>query len=203
MSRSTEPVAAGRRRLTTLPLVISRLAVFLGSRDPHDPVHSAAAYDVGRGLAERGIELVYGAGGAGLMGRVSQGAIDAGGRVYGVIPRFMVEREWGRVGEREPGVETVVTEDMHQRKALMTERADAFLALPGGLGTLEELFEVWTWQTLQLHGKPLGLFNVGGFWDPLVEMMHRIAEAGFMDPARVEALVIGDDLDDVLERLSR
>lgn len=186
--------------------MIKRLAVFLGSRDGHDPAHAAAAYAVGQGLAERGIELVYGAGGAGLMGRVSQGVIDGGGSVYGVIPRFMVEREWGRAGAEEggePGVETVVTADMHARKALMADRAEAFLALPGGLGTLEELFEVWTWQTLLLHGKPVGLFNVGGFWDPLVEMMRRIADAGFVDRATVDALVVGDDLDDVLMRLSR
>jgi len=187
--------------VATLPVVISRLAVFLGSRDGHDPALAAAAYDVGRGLAERGIELVYGAGGAGLMGRVSQGAIDAGGRVYGVIPRFMVDREWGRV-EGEAGVQTVVVESMHERKALMADRAEAFLALPGGLGTLEELFEVWTWQTLLLHGKPVGLLNVGGFWDPLVALMHRIADAGFMDRDTVDALVVGDDLEDVLERLS-
>ncbi|MEP9385484.1 TIGR00730 family Rossman fold protein [Nocardioides sp. KR10-350] len=184
--------------------MISRLAVFLGSRDGNDPALAEAAYAVGRGLAERDVELVYGAGGGGLMGRVSQGVIDGGGRVFGVIPRFMVEREWGRVGDhREPGVETVVVDTMHERKALMADRAEAFLALPGGLGTLEELFEVWTWQTLSLHGKPVGLFNVGGFWDPLVEMMRRIAEAGFMHGPAVEQLVVGDDLDDVLLRLEQ
>lgn len=182
--------------------MVSRLAVFLGSRDGNDPALADTAYAVGRGLAERGVELVYGAGGAGLMGRVSQGAIDGGGRVYGVIPRFMVEREWGRIGERhEPGVETVVVDSMHERKALMAQRAEAFLALPGGLGTLEELFEVWTWQTLALHGKPVGLFNVAGFWDPLVAMMERIGEAGFVQRSVVDGLVVGDDLDDVLARL--
>jgi len=180
--------------------VISRLAVFLGSRDGNDPALVEAAYALGQGLAERGIELVYGAGGGGLMGHLSQGAIDAGGRVYGVIPRFMVEREWGRVSG-DPRVETHVVHTMHERKAMMAERAEAFLALPGGLGTLEELFEVWTWQTLSLHGKPLGLFNLGGFWGPLVEMMHRIADAGFMDASTVDALVVGDELGDVLARL--
>ena len=181
--------------------MISRLAVFLGSRDGNDPEHARAAYAVGKGLAERGIELVYGAGGAGLMGRISQGAIDGGGRVFGVIPRFMVDREWGRV-EGEAGVQTVVVESMHDRKALMADRAEAFLALPGGLGTLEELFEVWTWQTLLLHRKPVGLLNLGGFWDPLVEMMHRIADAGFMAAETVDALVVSDDLDEVLQQLS-
>lgn len=180
--------------------MITRLAVFLGSRDGTDPALADAAYAVGRGLGERGIELVYGGGGSGLMGRISQGVLDAGGRVYGVIPRFMVEREWGRV--HQPGVELHVVETMHDRKAMMARRAQAFLTLPGGLGTLEELFEVWTWQTLSLHAKPVGLFNAGGFWDPLVQTLHRLADAGFMDAATVDALVVGDDLDDVLRRLA-
>ena len=180
--------------------MLQRLAVFLGSRDGSDPDLADHAYGVGRGLAERGIELVYGGGGSGLMGRLSQGVLDAGGRVYGVIPRFMVEREWGRL--HQSGVEMHVVETMHQRKALMTERAQAFLTLPGGLGTLEELFEVWTWRTLGLHGKPLGLLSPGGFWDPLVATLHRLADAGFMDAATVDALVVGDELDPVLDRLA-
>ncbi|MEU9021818.1 TIGR00730 family Rossman fold protein [Actinomadura sp. LD22] len=180
---------------------LSRLAVFLGARDGSDPVHAKTAYATGRELADRGIELVYGGGGSGLMGQVSQGVIDGGGRVFGVIPRFMVEREWGRV-DGEPGVETVVVDTMHERKALMAERAQAFLALPGGLGTLEELFEVWTWQTLALHGKPLGLLDIGGFWDPLVALIRRAADAGFVDHATADDVVVGDRLDDVLQRLA-
>ena len=180
--------------------MLSRVAVFLGSRDGNDPTFADHARAVGQGLAERGVELVYGGGGAGLMGALSQGVLDAGGRVYGVIPRFMVEREWGRVGH-EPGVQTHVVETMHERKAMMAERAEAFLTLPGGLGTLEELFEVWTWATLGLHDKPVGLLSPGGFWSPLVEMLDRLAEAGFMAPETVAGLVVGDDLDDVLTRL--
>jgi uncharacterized protein (TIGR00730 family) len=180
--------------------MIKHLAVFLGSRDGNDPTLMEKAYEVGAGLAERGIELVYGAGGSGLMGQISQGALDGNGRVFGVIPRFMVEREWGRVGGA-PGMQTMVVDTMHERKARMAERADAFLALPGGIGTLEELFEVWTWQTLSLHGKPVGLLNIDGFWDPLVEMMERIAAAGFLHGSPAESLVVGDDLDDVLTRL--
>lgn len=180
--------------------MISRLAVFLGSHDGNDPALVDATYEIGRGLAERGIELVYGAGGAGLMGHLSQGVIDGGGRVYGVIPRFMVDREWGRT-TGEAGVDTHVVDTMHQRKAMMTERADAFLALPGGLGTLEELFEVWTWQTLGLHDKPVGLLNIGGFWDPLVAMVDRIRGAGFLRGEVAEGLVVGEELDDVLQQL--
>jgi uncharacterized protein (TIGR00730 family) len=179
--------------------VIQRLAIFLGSRDGSDPQHVDAAYAVGRGLAERGIELVYGGGGSGLMGHVSQGVLDHGGHVYGVIPRFMVEREWGRLHQE--SVEMHVVETMHERKAMMAVRADAFLVLPGGLGTLEELFEVWTWRTLGLHDKPIGLLDVGGFWQPLVATLHGLAEADFMAEVTVDELVVASTLDAALEAL--
>ena len=179
---------------------IEHLCVFLGSSDGDDPRFGAMAYDVGAALAERGIELVYGGGGSGLMGRLSQGVLDGGGRVYGVIPTFMVDREWARV--REPGVQLHVVETMHQRKALMTERAQAFLTLPGGLGTLEELFEVWSWATLGLHAKPVGLLNTDGFWDPLVETLRRVTGHGFMRQETLEALVVEPDLDAALDGLA-
>lgn len=189
--------------------MIRRLAVFLGSHDGTDPALVDATYRIGQSLAERDIELVYGGGAVGLMGHLSKGVIDGGGQVYGVIPRFMVDREWGRIGPDgswgtvEPGVATHVVETMHERKAMMTERADAFLTLPGGLGTLEELFEVWTWQTLGLHAKPVGLLNLGGFWDPLVAMIEQVRGAGFLRGPVADQLVVGDDLDDVLHRLSQ
>lgn len=123
---------------------LRRVAVFCASADGVDPDLGAAAYDVGAGLAGRGIGLVYGGGGKGLMGRLSQGALDAGGEVIGVIPRAMVEREWGR----DDLTRLHVVETMHERKALMAEHADAFLCLPGGLGTLEEIFEVWSWRQI-------------------------------------------------------
>lgn len=179
--------------------MIQRLAVFLGSRDGSDPRFAAHAYDVGSQLAARGVELVYGGGGSGLMGRLSQGVLDGGGRVYGVIPRFMVDREWGRL--HEPGVSMHVVDTMHERKAMMAERAEAFLTLPGGLGTLEELFEVWTWHTLGLHAKPVGLLDVDGFWDPLVTMLHRLADNAFMDRRTVDRLVVAPDLDGALAGL--
>ncbi|KAA1415260.1 TIGR00730 family Rossman fold protein [Nocardioides humilatus] len=179
--------------------MIQRLAIFLGSRDGAEPRFGEEAYAVGTQLAEREIELVYGGGGGGLMGQVSQGVLDAGGRVYGVIPRFMVEREWGRL--HEPGVQMHVVETMHQRKAMMAERADAFLTLPGGLGTLEELFEIWTWQTLSLHAKPVGLLNTDGFWDPLVTTLEQITDAGFMSRSTLDDLVVAPDLDGALAGL--
>ena len=134
------------------------------------------------------------------MGELSQGVLDHGGRVYGVIPEFMVEREWGRL--HQPGVQTHVVQTMHERKAMMAERAEAFLTLPGGLGTLEEFFEVWTWQTLGLHAKPVGLLNVDGFWDPLVEMLRRVTEHGFMALAPLDGLVVEDELDAALTALA-
>ena len=181
--------------------MIQRLAIFLGSRDGSDPAYSSLAYDVGRTLAGRDIELVYGGGAAGLMGRVSQGVLDGGGHVYGVIPRFMVEREWARLHQE--GVEMHVVDTMHERKAMMSVRADAFLVLPGGLGTLEELFEVWTWKTLGLHSKPLGLLNHDGFWDPMVAMLHQLADADFMDAQTVRDLVVESTLDAALDGLAK
>lgn len=179
--------------------MVRRLAVFLGSRDGSDPRLVETAYEVGRGLAERGVELVYGGGGSGLMGHLSQGVLDGDGHVYGVIPRFMIDREWARL--REPGVELHVVETMHERKARMTERAEAFLVLPGGLGTLEELFEVWTWRTLGLHHKPLGLLDVDGFFDPLVEMLERTVSSGFVDASTLGELVVARTLDAALDGL--
>ncbi|GGO91557.1 cytokinin riboside 5'-monophosphate phosphoribohydrolase [Nocardioides phosphati] len=181
--------------------MLRRLALFLGSRDGSDPAYAEMAYDVGRGLAQRDIELVYGGGSGGLMGRVSQGVLDHGGRVYGVIPRFMVEREWARLHEER--VEMHVVDTMHERKAMMSVEAEAFLVLPGGLGTLEELFEVWTWRTLGLHEKPIGLLNPDSFWDPLVAMLHRLAEEDFMDSQTVRDLVVEPTLEAVLAGLER
>ncbi|HEY3015557.1 MAG TPA: TIGR00730 family Rossman fold protein [Nocardioides sp.] len=181
--------------------MIRALAVFTASRTGDDPALAEAAYAVGRGLAERHIDLVYGGGGSGLMGAVSQGAIDHGGRVTGVIPRFMAAREWARSTDERVVVLHVDT--MHERKALMAERADAFLALPGGLGTLEEIFEVWTWRTLGLHRKPLGFYDVGGFWAPLLEMLDQVVGAGLMERRTVDELVVAGDLDKALAELDR
>jgi uncharacterized protein (TIGR00730 family) len=177
---------------------LRRLAVFCGSAPGTDPGLLAAAYDVGAGLAERGIGLVYGAGGKGLMGSVSQGALDAGGEVIGVIPRAMVEREWGR----DDLTEVHVVETMHERKALMAEYADAFLCLPGGLGTLEEIFEVWSWRQIDFLDDPVGFLNVAGFWDPLLGVLAGLVEAGFVRAEVIDDLVVAGTLDDALAGLS-
>ena len=176
---------------------LRRLAVFCGSSDGTDPALLDVAYDVGAGLARRGIGLVYGGGGKGLMGRVSQGALDAGGEVVGVIPRAMVEREWGR----DDLTEVHVVETMHERKALMARYADAFLCLPGGLGTLEEIFEVWSWRQLDFLDDPVGFLDVAGFWDPLLAALHGLVDAGFVRAEVLDDLVVAADLDQALAGL--
>ena len=163
------------------------LCVFCGASTGRNPAYRRAARAFGETLARQGIELVWGAGNVGLMGAVADGAIGAGGRTFGVIPDFMVERELahGAVSE----LRVVAT--MHERKALMAERAEAFVALPGGFGTLDELFEILTWAQLHIHGKPIGLLNVGGFFDPLLAFMRHMVAEGFVS-ARHEALFYVD-----------
>jgi uncharacterized protein (TIGR00730 family) len=177
---------------------LRRVAVFCGSAPGRDETLVRSAYDLGRGLAERGIGLVYGAGGHGLMGAVSQGALDAGGEVVGVIPRSMVEREWGR----DDLTELHVVETMHERKALMAAYADAFLCLPGGLGTLEEVIEVWSWRQIGFNDDPVAFLDVGGFWRPLLTALDGLVEAGFVRQDVMDDLVVAETLDDALAGLA-
>ncbi|WGL52776.1 TIGR00730 family Rossman fold protein [Nocardioides sp. BP30] len=177
---------------------IRRVAVFCGSTPGHDQTLLPAAYDVGRGLAERGIGLVYGAGGHGLMGAVAQGALDAGGEVIGVIPRSMVEREWGR----DDLTELHVVETMHERKALMAECADAFLCLPGGIGTLEEIIEVWSWRQIGFNDDPVCFYNLHGFWTPLLAALQGLVDAGFVRQSALDDAVVAETLDEALAGLA-
>jgi uncharacterized protein (TIGR00730 family) len=177
---------------------LRRVAVFCGSAPGRDPELMRLAHDVGRGLAERGIGLVYGAGGHGLMGAVSQGALDAGGEVVGVIPRSMVEREWGR----DDLTELRVVETMHERKALMAEYADAFLCLPGGLGTLEEIVEVWSWRQIGFNDDPVAFLDAGGFWTPLLQALQGLVDAGFVRQEVMDDLVVAQTLDEALAGLA-
>ncbi|GAB3999971.1 LOG family protein [Nocardioides marmoraquaticus] len=177
---------------------IRRVAVFCASSPGADPGLGRAAYDVGRGLAERGLGLVYGGGGHGLMREVSQGALDAGGEVLGVIPRSMLEREWGR----DDLTELHVVETMHERKAMMAELADAFLALPGGLGTLEEIVEVWSWRQVGLNDDPVAFLDLGGLWTPFLDAVAGLADAGFLRREVVDDAVVATDLDTALRGLA-
>jgi uncharacterized protein (TIGR00730 family) len=153
------------------------VCVFCGSSPGRDPAHAAAATEFGKALAAAGLRLVYGAGDVGLMGAVARAAAAAGGRALGVIPAHLVPREAGA----RPTPDAVVTETMHERKKVMFMNADAIVALPGGPGTLDELFEVLTWRQLGLHRKPVLLLNVNGYWDPLLALLAHVVGAGFAD----------------------
>lgn len=177
---------------------VHSLAVFCGSSPGTDPNHMRQAYEVGRDLAERGIRLVYGGGGHGLMQQVSQGALDGGGQVIGVIPETMMSKEWGRTDL----TELHVCETMHQRKAMMADFADAFLALPGGLGTLEEIIEMWSWRSIEFNDDPVGFLNLGGFWSPLLNALDGLVATGFVRREVLDDIVVAETLDEALAGLA-
>jgi uncharacterized protein (TIGR00730 family) len=178
--------------------VLRRICVFCGASAGRDPRYAQVATLVGEALAQREIELVYGGGAVGLMGAVADGALAAGGRVTGVIPAGLVERELAHTGLTEQRIVTT----LHERKAVMAELSDAFLALPGGLGTLEELAEVLSWAQLELHAKPVGALDVGGFFGPLVAYLDHAEREGFVSPGHRDLLLVDDDLDRLLERFA-
>ena len=178
-------------------MTIKRLAVYCGSAGGSDPRCEAAARELGRTMAERGLELVYGGGRLGLMGIVADTVIAYGGRTYGVIPRALVDKEVAHTGLTE--LITVTT--MHERKARMTELCDAFVCLPGGIGTLDEMFEAWTWNALGYHCQPFALLNVAGFWTPFVEFMGHVSRSGFLSQRRLDQLLIGETPEQVINLL--
>jgi uncharacterized protein (TIGR00730 family) len=178
---------------------LRRICVFCGASAGRDPRYAQVAALVGRSLAQRGIELVYGGSAVGLMGAVADGALAAGGRVTGVIPAALVERELAHNGLTELRIVTT----LHERKAAMAALSDAFLALPGGLGTLEELAEVLSWAQLELHAKPVGALDVGGFFGPLVAYLDHAEREGFVARGHRDLLLVDDDLDRLLGRFAR
>jgi len=165
------------------------LCVFCGSRTGIQPDAQQAAAQVGRWIGEHGGQLVYGGGNNGLMGVMADAALQAGARVVGVIPQAMVEREWAK----RDCTELHIVGNMHERKALMAERADAFLALPGGIGTFEEFFEVWTWRQLGFHDKPIGLLDTGGYYQGLLAFARQGVAQGFMSDWQMDLLTVGGD----------
>ena len=177
---------------------IESICVFCGSNSGLRDVYRLAAESVGRRLAERKIELVYGGGSCGLMGTLADAAIAAGGRVVGVIPKAIEKHEIAHYGLSE----LHVVASMHERKAMMAELSDGFIALPGGIGTLEELFEVLTWSQLGFHGKPVALLNVDGYFDSLLAMLDRHVTEGFLRPEHRALLIDGDDIDELLARMA-
>ena len=177
---------------------LSRVCVFCGSNGGADPAYLEAARAAGRGLAARGLRLVYGGGKVGMMGAIADGALEAGGDVVGVIPQQIFDLEVGHEGLGD----LRVVGSMHERKALMADLADAFIALPGGIGTFEELFEVFTWAQLGLHRKPLGLLDVAGYYAPLEAMLDHAVDERFLRPETRSMLVRDDSLDALLERFA-
>lgn len=175
-----------------------RICVFCGSSPGRTPAYAEAAAGLGRLLAERGIGLVYGGATVGTMGVIADAALAAGGEVYGVIPVNLVDREIAHAGL----TELYETPDMHRRKAKMADLADGFIALPGGAGTLEELFEVWTWAQLGLHDKPIGLLDVQGYWTAMTGLLDHMVAEGFLRPAYREALQLDTDPVALLDKLA-
>jgi uncharacterized protein (TIGR00730 family) len=174
--------------------MLRSLCVFCGSSFGYRPAYRAAAAMVGRTLAERGIRLVYGGGKIGLMGAVADAALAAGGDVVGIIPQHLMEKEVGHGGL--PDLRIVDT--MHERKALMADLSDGFLALPGGYGTFEELFEIVTWSQLGLHPKPCGLLNTDGFYDPLLNLLDHATAEGFIRQEHRELVMVDASFDRLL-----
>ncbi|MDP8901046.1 MAG: TIGR00730 family Rossman fold protein [Actinomycetota bacterium] len=175
---------------------MNSVCVFCGSSPGNDPAYAEAAQSLGRALAERDITLVYGGGHVGLMGVVADSALGAGGEVIGVMPRSLVDREIGHAGL----TKLHVVRSMHERKALMAELSDGFVALPGGNGTLEEFFEVLTWAQLGEHRKPCGLLNVASYYDPLLKVFDQMVEKDFLREAHRDLVLVEEDPVALLER---
>lgn len=181
---------------------IRSICVYCGSRPGGDSSYMAAGRELGKSIAENGLRLVYGGGTKGIMGAVAAGVLSHGGEVTGIIPEFLVDMEATRhsLGQLD---ELIITSDMHERKHGMFERADAFVALPGGIGTLEEIVEIMTWGQLGRHEKPMVFANINGFWDPMMELIRHMTEEGFVHTAhRVQPLVI-DKVADIIPAIRK
>ncbi|WEK49168.1 MAG: TIGR00730 family Rossman fold protein [Candidatus Kaistia colombiensis] len=176
---------------------LSSICVYCGSSAGDDPIYAEFAARLGKIMGKAGVGLVYGGGAIGLMGITARSVMTAGGHVTGIIPQFLREREV----MLETAHELVVTEDMHERKRIMFERSDAFVALPGGIGTLEELVEMMTWAQLGRHRKPVLIANINGFWDPLIALLRHMAGAGFIRRGFEVNYIVVDSVDQVLPKL--
>ena len=176
---------------------MKRLAVYCGSSMGVDPAFAGTARALGKAMAERDIGLVYGGGRLGLMGVVADAVLEAGGEAHGVIPQALVDLEVAHTGL----TELHLVANMHERKAKMTDLCDAFVAIPGGIGTLDELFEAWSWNALGYHAKPLALLNVHGFWDKLIAFLDDVTASGFMSPARRAQLLVAESIDEAIDKL--
>lgn len=177
--------------------MVINIGLFCASRPSNDPRYTDAAYKFGQEVANRGWGLVYGGGDAGLMGAAADGALAAGGKVIGVIPPYLLEKE----GDRKDLTEKYVVDTLSERKELIVEKSDAFVAMPGGVGTLDEFTEVWTWHVLGLHSKMVGLYNFDGYFNHLIKYFEHMVSKELTGADYMEALSISDNLDDLLNGL--
>ncbi|HYG34564.1 MAG TPA: TIGR00730 family Rossman fold protein [Clostridia bacterium] len=177
---------------------MKRICIFCGSNSGTLKEYSLAAEACGRLLAKRGLTLVYGGGNVGLMGILADAVLEAGGEVIGVIPRKLIEKEVAH-----HGISSLIPVDtMHERKFRMAELADAFVALPGGIGTMEELFEAFTWSQLGFHTKPVGLLNTAGFYEPLLAFLRQMEQQRFLKPEHLETLLVHHEFEALLDKLA-
>ncbi len=184
---------------TIMQSSLDRICVYCGSGPGRRPDYTAAAREFGQILAESRIGLVYGGGSLGLMGELARATLKAGGHVTGIIPAFLSEREH----MLQDAQELIITNDMHERKLLMFEQADAFVALPGGLGTLEELVEQLTWSQLGRHTKPIVIANIGNFWDPVIALFDHMRAESFIRPGLEPSVLVVDDVDEIVPAIKR
>jgi uncharacterized protein (TIGR00730 family) len=178
---------------------IKSICVYCGSSDRGAPSHATAATQLGTQMAKEGIALVYGGGRVGIMGAVSRGVQDGGGKIYGIIPHFLMKKE---IGDRE-ATDLEIVETMHERKARMVDLSDGFVILPGGLGTLDEFFEVLTWRQLGLHDKPIVVVNLGGYWNRLLALIEGMIEENYVHTRQAATIHVVDTIEEVLPALRR
>ncbi|MDF1860099.1 MAG: TIGR00730 family Rossman fold protein [Verrucomicrobiales bacterium] len=178
---------------------LQSICIYCGSSSGSHPEYRETALSLGRFLAREGIRVVYGGGNVGLMGAVADGALNAGGEVIGVIPEALKEKELAHIGL----TELHAVSSMHERKTMMAELSDAFIALPGGIGTLEEIFEVYTWTQLGFHEKPCAFLNVAGYFDPLLEFLDRMVEHRFLKKEHLDCLLTGSDYRALINRIQK
>lgn len=178
---------------------LEKICVFCGSSDGNDVAITLAAEELGVTLAQRGMTLVYGAAKIGVMGSIAKSTLEHHGRVIGIIPEFLKKKEVVHLGLSE----LITTTNMHDRKLKMQEVSDGFIAMPGGLGTLEELFEILTWLQLGLHSKPIGLLNVNGFYDDLLQLLETMVRKGFVSMENYELLIVDSEADKLLDKMAQ
>lgn len=183
---------------------VKSICVYCGSQPGNHPAYLEAARQLGTSIADNNLRLVYGGGGSGIMGEVARAVKAGGGDITGIIPEFLISKERGNMGDGGKGDElgqVIITKDMHERKTKLFEHSDAFVALPGGIGTLEEIVEIMTWAQLGRHSRPIVFANIDGFWNPMIDLMAHMAESGFIHTASNLKPIIINDASQIVEKI--